>query len=126
MWIEEPISFWGGVDPRDATLSDPRSAQHGVSLKGRVVAIADLRGSSSASSILLELIHNGCAPAALILDKVDAILAVGAIAARAMGWATLPILTLDRAQQALIPPGSWIDIKADGTLIVSEPKHAGA
>ena len=43
-------------------------------------------GSSSASAVLLELVHDGRAPAALVLHEPDAILLLGLIVAREMGW----------------------------------------
>jgi predicted aconitase with swiveling domain len=49
-------------------------------------------GSSSSSAVLLELIHNGCAPIALLLGEPDAILALGVIVAREMGYGTLPVV----------------------------------
>ena len=45
-------------------------------------------GSSSASAVLLELVHHGHAPAALVLHEPDAILLLGLIVAREMGWRT--------------------------------------
>jgi predicted aconitase with swiveling domain len=43
-------------------------------------------GSSSASAVLLELVHAGIAPAAIVLHEPDAILLLGLIVAREMGW----------------------------------------
>jgi predicted aconitase with swiveling domain len=90
--IDHPISFWGGVDPKTARITDPRHPQHETCLTGRVVAIAQLRGSSSSSAVLLELIHAGIAPAAILLQETDAILALGALVAREMDYGTLPMV----------------------------------
>ena len=93
--LTKPISFWGGVDPRDGRVSDPRHPQAGVSLAGRVVVVDRLIGSSSGSSVLLELTAAGAGPAALVLGEVDAITALGAIVAREMGLAAPPVIQLD-------------------------------
>jgi uncharacterized protein len=53
-------------------------------------------GSSSASAVLMELAHNGHAPAALVLHEPDAILLLGLIVAREMGWETPIAVRLGR------------------------------
>lgn len=93
--LTKPISFWGGVDPRDGRVTDPRHPQSGLSLAGRVVVIDRLIGSSSGSSVLLELVARGEGPAALILGEVDAITALGAIVARELGHRATPVIQLD-------------------------------
>lgn len=93
--LTKPISFWGGVDPRDGRVTDPRHPQSGLSLAGRIVVIDRLIGSSSGSSVLLELVARGEGPAALILGEVDAITALGAIVARELGHRATPVIQLD-------------------------------
>ncbi len=80
--LTAPLSFWGGVDPKTGRVSDPRHPQHGMSIAGAVLALAEPRGSSSSSAIMLELIARGLAPAALLLGEVDAILTLGIVVAR--------------------------------------------
>lgn len=100
--IDDAISFWGGVDPKTSRITDPRHPRHGEALSGRVVAIAELRGSSSSSAVLLELIHAGIAPAALVLRETDAILALGALVAREMGYGDLAMVKLSRSDFMLL------------------------
>lgn len=119
MVLTEPISFWGGVSPLSGTLTDPRSRNHNRVISGAALFIRELRGSSSGSSVLLELIYRGVAPAAIILDSPDAILALGAIVGREMGWKSPPILRLPAAEQALISDGASVAITRDGLLTVS-------
>jgi predicted aconitase with swiveling domain len=101
--LTRPISFWGGVDPKDGRVTDPRHPQAGQSMTGRVVVIDRLIGSSSGSSVLLELVARGAGPAALILGEVDAITALGAIVAREMGHAATPVIQLDSSLFAGLP-----------------------
>jgi predicted aconitase with swiveling domain len=103
--LVEPISFWGGVDPATARLTDPRHPQHGVSIAGTVLALAATRGSSSSSAIMLELLARGIAPAALLLAEPDAILALGVIVGREMGYRAIPVLDVSAADQARLPQG---------------------
>ncbi len=89
------LSFWGGVHPDHGTIIDPRHPQFGEALGGRVVLVPETVGSSSSSSILLELYRHECAPAALLLRQVDPILPLGAVVARELGYATCPIVSID-------------------------------
>jgi predicted aconitase with swiveling domain len=103
--LVEPISFWGGVDPATARLTDPRHPQHGISIAGTVLALAATRGSSSSSAIMLELLARGIAPAALLLGEPDAILALGVIVGCEMGYKAIPVLAVPAAAQAELPQG---------------------
>ena len=94
--LTAPISFWGGVDARTGRIADVRHPQHGESISGRVLFLPGTIGSSSASAVLMELAHNGHAPAALVLHEPDAILLLGLIVAREMGWETPIAVRLDR------------------------------
>jgi predicted aconitase with swiveling domain len=111
----EPISFWGGVDPASGTLTDPRHPRHGVSIAGTVLALAATRGSSSSSAIMLELLRTGKAPAALLLGEPDAILALGIIVGREMGYPAIPVLALAAAEQALLPDGI-VEVRPGGEI----------
>jgi predicted aconitase with swiveling domain len=113
--LTAPLSFWGGVDPKTGQISDPRHPQHGMSVAGTVLALAEPRGSSSSSAIMLELIARGLAPAALLLGEVDAILTLGIVVAREMGHASLPALELAPADLAQLPEGR-LRVAADGTI----------
>jgi uncharacterized protein len=103
--LDEPISFWGGVDPATSRLTDPRHPQRGVAIAGTILALAATRGSSSSSAIMLELLARGIAPAALLLGEPDAILALGVVVGREMGYRSIPVLGVPAAEQALLPPG---------------------
>jgi len=90
--LERPLSFWGGVDPMTGHVSDPRHPQYGSSVAGRVLMMERAVGSSSSSAIMLELIRNQVAPAAVVMGKADAILALGVLVARELGYETLPMM----------------------------------
>lgn len=96
--LTAPISFWGGVDPQSGRIADVRHPQHGETIAGRVLFLPGTIGSSSASAVLMELVHNGHAPAALVLHEPDAILLLGLIVAKEMGWRTPLALRLGRDQ----------------------------
>ena len=114
--LDEPLSFWGGVDPATGCLSDPRSPLHGHALRGTILMVAELRGSSSSSAVVLELLHRGIAPAALVLGAVDAIVGLGILVAAEMGLDVCPLLTLAAAEQRAWPQGRLLTIGYDGRL----------
>jgi predicted aconitase with swiveling domain len=79
--LQEPVSFWGGVDEKTGRIIDQHHPQFGVGVAGTALLMGAARGSSSSSSTLLECIRLGTAPALLLLTERDTILAVGAAAA---------------------------------------------
>jgi predicted aconitase with swiveling domain len=113
--LSAPISFWGGVDPRTGTIADVRHPEHGQSIAGRVLFLPGTIGSSSASAVLMELVHNGHAPAALVLHEPDAILLLGLIVAREMDWPTPVAVKLDRSRFAGFA-GVALSVSAGGLL----------
>jgi len=113
--LTAPISFWGGVDPQSGRIADVRHPQHGETIAGRVLFIPGTIGSSSASAVLMELVHNGHAPAALVLHEPDAILLLGLIVGREMGWRTPVALRLERGAFAAYR-GKRVSVADDGAL----------
>ena len=113
--LSEPISFWGGVDPKTGRIVDVRHPEHGQSIAGRVLFLPATIGSSSASAVLMELVHNGNAPAALVLHQPDAILLLGLIVAKEMGWKTPVAIRLDRSRFAAFAE-SEVSVSAEGLL----------
>ena len=94
--LDAPISFWGGIDPASGRVINPRHPESGSCIAGAVLFLPGTIGSSSASAVLMELVHADKAPAAIVLHEPDAILLIGLICAREMGWQTPPAFKLDR------------------------------
>lgn len=117
--LDAPISFWGGVDPRSGHIADVRHPQHRETISGKVLFVPGTIGSSSASAVLMELVHNGNSPAAVIQHEPDAILLLGLIVAREMGWPTPPALQLDRARHAEFS-GFDVAVSGDGAVSVRQ------
>ncbi|TIQ52459.1 DUF126 domain-containing protein [Mesorhizobium sp.] len=116
--LTAPISFWGGVDPKTGRIADVRHPQHGETISGRVLFLPGTIGSSSASAVLMELVHNGRAPAALVLHEPDAILLLGLIVAREMGWETPMAVRLGRDLFEAYR-GRTVEVAGDGALTVA-------
>jgi predicted aconitase with swiveling domain len=93
--LSEALSFWGGLDPATGTIVDVHHPQRGAVLTGTVLVMPGGRGSSSSSSVLAEAIRAGTAPAAIVLTEADPIIALGAIVARELYGASIPIVVLE-------------------------------
>ena len=104
------LSMWGGVDPFSGKLTDPALPHCGESVRGRVLMVAEPVGSSSSSAVLLELLHSGQAPAAIVLGRGDAIVALGVLVAREMGWATIPLAVMAPSDQERIADGTIMKV----------------
>jgi predicted aconitase with swiveling domain len=117
--LVKPISFWGGVDPTSGRISDPRHPDHPAEIAGKLLVLPGMIGSSSSSYIMLELMAIGRAPAALILAEPDAILSLGVVVAREMGYGAIPVLLLPREQQARLATGVRARVREDGTIGLS-------
>ncbi|PZX00378.1 putative aconitase subunit 1 [Pseudomonas sp. 478] len=96
LFADVGLSFWGGVDPFSGEIIDRHHPLSGEHLAGRVLAIPSGRGSCTGSSVLMELISNGHAPAALVLAEPDEILTLGVLVAQTIFERSLPVLCIGR------------------------------
>ncbi len=111
-----PLSLWGGVDARTSEVIDRTHPLCGRRLTGHVVVLPAGRGSSSASAVLLELIHAGCAPAAIVLRGLDAVLAAGIVVAEELFGRSLPLLVAEPDLFARALGARHASVRPDGTL----------
>jgi predicted aconitase with swiveling domain len=114
--LDQPISFWGGVDPKSGAIMDPRHPNHGDSISGTVLAIPAAVGSSSSSAIMLELLREGTAPAAILIGKADAILSLGVIVGRELGYPEISVIELPREAQQRWAQHTVLQVLEDGTV----------
>jgi predicted aconitase with swiveling domain len=115
----QPISFWGGINPRTGEITDRRHEKSGETVTGRVFVFPRGKGSSTASAILMESIRAGVAPAAIINMKVDPILALGSIVSDELFNQSVPIVVLPEKDFLSIKDGDHITIEPDGKVKVS-------
>ena len=113
---EEPLSFWGGVDPATGEVIDRRHHLSGQTIGGRVLVVPYSRGSSTTSTVLLETIRVHTAPAAIISSSVDSMLALGPIVADELHHRTFPVIALEGDQFRRIQTGDRLVVHPDGTI----------
>jgi uncharacterized protein len=113
--LEEPLSFWGGVNPGKGTVVSEHHPQFGISLRERVLVMPSGRGSSSSSSVLAEAIRLGTAPAGILLREPDPIVVLGAIVARELYGVELPVVALNERDYRSLSPGDIVSVDATGS-----------
>jgi len=115
--FSQPLSFWGGIDAETGDIIDHSHPGLGQNVAGRILVMPSGRGSSSSSSVLAEAIRRGTAPAGILLQRPDPILAVGAIVAEFLYEIHMPLVVCDVSD---IAPGERIVIAvgADGRAII--------
>jgi len=107
--FSQPLSFWGGVDPETGDVTDHSHPGLGHNVAGKILVMPSGRGSSSSSSVLAEAIRRGTAPAGILLERPDPILAMGAIVAEFLYGISMPLVVCDIAE---IVSGDRIAVRA--------------
>jgi predicted aconitase with swiveling domain len=93
---QQNISFWGGVDPVTGMIVDPRHELFDQSITGKVLAFPYGKGSAAAPLVLLELVKQNTAPAAMINIETDPLLVAGPIISKHFYGTTIPVVALTR------------------------------
>ncbi|WP_296251644.1 aconitase family protein [Pseudomonas sp. UBA4194] len=113
IFADTGLSFWGGVDPATGQVIDQHHPLHGRQLSGQLLAIPSGRGSCTGSSVMMELISQGRAPAALILAEPDEILTLGVLVARYFFERSLPVLCVGPQLFAQLASYGWARVVDD-------------
>ena len=111
--MAEGLSFWGGVDPETARVIDAHHPAHGAGLAGAVVMMPTSRGSCSGSGVMLDLMLNARAPAALVFSEAEDILTLGALIGAEMFGRTVPVLRVSAQDFARLSAQPRLRIGAD-------------
>jgi len=77
----QPVSFYGGVDPKTGIFIEKGHELEGKCLKGMILVFPSAKGSTVGSYIIYGLMKNKVAPKAIINNETETIVATGAILA---------------------------------------------
>jgi len=109
----EPISFLGGVDPKTGMVIEKGHPLEGKCIAGKVLIFPNGKGSTVGSYVMLQLVKNGKAPAAIINISAEPIIAVGAIISE------IPMLDKpDKDIYALLKDGQMVSVDANAGKVV--------
>jgi predicted aconitase with swiveling domain len=75
----QPISFYGGVDPNTGEIIEKGHELQGKSVKDKILVFPNGKGSTVGSYTLYRMKKNGVAPAGMINEECETVVAVGAI-----------------------------------------------
>ncbi len=73
------ISFYGGVDPDTGIVSEVGHELEGQSIVGKILVFPEGKGSTVGSYTMYRMKKSNTAPAAIINERIDTIIAVGCI-----------------------------------------------
>lgn len=119
--LDEPLSFWGGMDPATGAVIDAHHPQRGEVLAGRIVIMSSGRGSSSSSSVLAEAIRAATAPAAILLREPDPIIALASVVAAELYGASCPVVVLAAGDHGRLRTGMRLRVVAEEERAAVEP-----
>lgn len=119
--LDEPLSMWGGFDSHDGMIIDARHPQTGQCATGKVLVMATGRGSSSASSVLVEAIARKTAPAAIVLGEADSIISLGAVVASELYEIDVPVLVASPEFMTELETGMAVEVDRDGVCRLTRP-----
>ena len=75
----DSISFLGGVDPKTGVVIDKKHELFNQCITGKILVIPSGKGSTVGSYVIYQMIKNNTAPKAIICQKAEPIIAIGAI-----------------------------------------------
>lgn len=111
--LEEPLSFWGGFDPKDGKILDRNHPQAGENISGTVLALPGSRGSAGTPAGLAESLRSGAGPSAVLLPKADVNLTIGAQVAATLYNICLPVWIILPEDFNDLETGFDVSINAD-------------
>ena len=108
----DPISGWGGVDPRTGTVVETRHELVGQSFAGKVLVFPGAKGSSGWSAQFHVARAMGMAPAAWLFNQMSTKVALGTVVSHA------PAMTdFDQDPLQVIRTGDWVRVDATAGLV---------
>lgn len=108
----DPISGWGGVDPRTGTVIETRHELRGQCFTGKVLVFPGAKGSSGWSAQFHVARVMGTGPAAWLFNQMSTKIALGAVVSHA------PAMTdFDQDPLTVIKTGDWVKVDATAGVV---------
>lgn len=122
----EPLSFWGGYDAVTGQILDRRHPLSGRIAARSILAVPFTKGSSTTSAVLLEAVRARTSPLAILTRGEDAFLALAAFVAEELYGRSVPLLSLDEEDFALLECGQHASIRTTGEIALTRHFPDGA
>lgn len=107
-----PLSFYGGIDPKTGIVIEKGHELEGQCVKGRVLVFPKGKGSTVGSYVIYGLKKNGVAPAAILNKETETIVATGVILAG--------IPCVDSLEIEKLKTGDKLVVDADNATVEKE------
>jgi len=114
---DKPLSFWGGVDTATGRIQDVHHDLCGEVLTGKILCIPYDRGSCSGSGILIEMVKQRTAPAAILCLEAEPVLALGPLIGEKMYGRGMALRNISPEDYQKIATGDIVTLKDDCILI---------
>ena len=114
---QDPLSFWGGVDPASGEIIDVHHDLRGENLTGKILCIPYDRGSCSGSGVLIEMVKTGTAPAAISGLLAEPVLALGPLIGQKMYGRGMALRTISKEEYSLLRSGDIVTFTKDSICI---------
>jgi len=111
--LDEPLSFWGGLDPATGRVVEVGHPQYACVITDRILVMPSGRGSSSSATVLAEAIRLGTGPAGIVLGEVDQIVAIGALIAAELYGIAVPVMVAGPDVLGSVADGMVVRLQAD-------------
>jgi predicted aconitase with swiveling domain len=112
---DQPIGFYGGVDPATGVVIEEGHPLAGQCVSGRVLCFPCGKGSTVGSYVIYGLARHGVAPCAIVNRATETIVATGAILAG--------VPCVDGIDLAALRTGDLVEVDADEAARVGTVRH---
>jgi hypothetical protein len=102
---KSPIGFYGGIDPKTGIVIEEGHELEGQCVKDKILVFPQAKGSTVGSYVIYGLKKNGVAPAAIVNEETETIVATGVILAG--------IPCVDKIDIGKIKTGDKLKVDAD-------------
>jgi predicted aconitase with swiveling domain len=112
--LQKGLSFWSGLNPQTGTLGRGQVSPElvGESVKGKVLVYPFGKGSTAGGAILFWNCKNGYAPAAILNNRLDTVVANGVISSNVP-----TVIELDQDPCQVIKTGDFVKVDADNGVV---------
>jgi predicted aconitase with swiveling domain len=114
--LDEPLSFWGGLDPQTGRIIDQRHPQQGATVTGRILMLPGTRGSTSSPGALCESLRLGTGPAGILLPAPNVTILTAVTVAVELYQCSIPVLVVEQSGWNKLSLYKEIQITLKGSL----------
>ncbi len=114
--LTETLSFWGGFNPDNGEIIDIHHPQFQQRVTGKILFLAESRGSAGTPGGIAENLRNGMGPIAFVLGERDVNIAIGVMVANQLYQLKVPVLHLPSKNFGQINIDAQITIEPDGVI----------